>query len=55
MYDIEQMFEDGNMKERKRAMAKKETYDAGAYLFWKDWKQSANVLVCISEVSLEKD
>ena len=30
MYDIEQMFEDGNMKERKRAMAKKETYDAGS-------------------------
>ena len=26
----------------------------GAYLFWKDWKQSANVLVCISEVSLRK-
>mgnify|MGYP001131508857 CR=1 FL=1 len=30
MYDIEQMFEDENMKERKRAMAKKETYDAGS-------------------------
>ena len=55
MYDIEQMFEDGNMKERKRAMAKRKLMMRGAYLFWKDWKQSANVLVCISEVSLEKD
>ena len=25
-----------------------------ASLFWKDWKQSANVLVCISEVFLRK-
>ncbi len=52
---IKQMFEDGNKKERKRAMAKKETYDAGVYLYWKDWKQSGSVRECILEVSPEKD